>query len=333
MINMKKLNLLLGTLMATAALSHAVDSYSDVVGYQKATLSANSYKGIGIALLNPSVISGSVSSKSGYVVTVSGASSLGASLEASPAAYYLEVTSPTNSPNIGDRFEVDVAATKSANNGTVVLATSPRNTANASSASLAANTGVVVRKHVTFDQLRASISGTLTGNDDSMAAADIIYIHNGTGFSPYWLGSDLQTWLSSEDPDDHRYEVIAPGQGILFYKKGASATFTSTGTVRSNDYKQVLSAGYQLNASGFPKSYSPLALGGALNNGWSPNDKIYVHNGIGFGSIVLETDGTSEGFWNDGENPDPANTVTIVDGNTAFLTKLNSAVTDIESKP
>jgi len=330
---MKKMNLLLGTLLATVALSHAVDSYSDVVGYQKATLPANAYKGVGISLLNPAVVSGSVSSQGGYVVSLSGASSLGASLEAAPAAYYLEVTSPTNSPNIGDRFEVDVAATKTANNATVVLAASSRNTANASSASLAAGTGVVVRKHVTFDQFRASITGTLRGDDNSPASADVIYLHNGISFVPFWLGADLQSWLSNDDPDDHRYDVIAPGQGVLFYKRGSAATFTSVGSVRNNDFKQSLQAGYQMSATGFPKSYSPVQLGGSIDQGWRNGDKIYVHNGISFTTYTLLDDRSAQGFWDDGENPDPSNDVTVVDGATSFLTKLTVPSVDIEIKP
>jgi len=314
-------------------LSMAQTVSTPIVGFQKTTLNANSYKGIGIPLLNPAVITGSVSSKSGYVVAISGASALGDSLQAAPSAYYLEVTSPANSPNIGDRLEVDVAATKTANNGTVVLATSPRNTANATSASLASGTGVVVRKHVTLDQFRASLGGNLRGDDNSLASADVVYMHNGVGFMPFWLGSDLQSWYSNDDPDDHRYDVVAPGQGVLFFKRGAATTFTSTGAVRANDFKQALPAGYQMGAPGYPVSYTPVQLGGALNNGWVANDKIYTHNGIGFTAYTLINDGSSEGAWDDGENPDPANNTVIVNGDTSFLTYLSSPVTDVETKP
>ena len=304
-------------------------SYSDVVGYQKVNLAANSYRGIGISLLNPAVITGSVSSKSGGTITVANAATLGSSLEAAPSAYYLEVTSPTNSPNIGDRFEVDVAATKTANNSTIVLASSSRNTANPSTTSLATDTGFVVRKHVTLDQVRASITGTLRGNDDSPATADMIFIHNGTGFTPYWLGADLQSWYIDGDPEDQRNVVIGPGQGFLFYKRGNTASFTSVGLVRGNDYKQVLPAGFQMNAPGFPRSYTPLDLGGTTANGWTANDKIYVHNGIGFGALTL----LSDGAWDDGEQPDPLNNTIIVEGDTGFLTRLAAPVSDIEAKP
>ena len=169
---------------------HAQTVSTPVVGFQKTALSANVYKGVGISLLNPSVISGSVSAKTGYVVSITGASSLGASLESSPASYYLEVTSGAN---VGDRFDVNVDATKTSNNGTLTLMASARNTANAQSVSLAAGSGVVVRKHVTLDQVRASLSGTLIGDDSSYSNADVIYLHNGLTFIGYWLGSDLQS--------------------------------------------------------------------------------------------------------------------------------------------
>jgi len=308
-------------------------AYSEVVGYQKATLGAGKFKGVGISLLNPTVISGVVASKSGYVLTLSNASNLGSKLESNNATYYLEVNSPTNSPNMGDRLELNVASTQADNNGTITLAASPRNTANASSVSLALGTGVVVRKHVTLDQIRASITGTLVGDDNTSANADTIFVHNGNSFVPYWLASDLQSWLSNDDPDDHRYDVIAPGQGLLFYKNGNSATFTSVGAVRSNDYKQVLASGLQLNASGFPRAYSPVGIGGSIDRGWSGGDQIYVHNGIGFTTYTLSADGSTQGYWDDNENPDPSNDVQIVDGGTAFLTNLKDAQIDVEERP
>lgn len=332
---MKKSNLIaVLALAASPAFLHAqTTNYSEIVGYQKSTLAPTKFLGVGISLLNPSVVTGIVSSKSGNVLTLSSASNLGNLLEANNSAYYLEVSSPTNSPNLGDRFEVDLAATKNSNNNTITLAASPRNTADASSASLAQGTGVIVRKHVTFDQIRSSITGTLKGDDNSQANADTIFLHNGISFVPYWLGSDLQSWLSNDDPDDHRYDVVAPGQGILFYKNSGSATLTSVGTVRPNDYKQVLAKGFQLSAPGFPRAYSPVTLGGSINQGWSNGDKIYVHNGIGFTTYTLAADGSPQGYWDDNENPDPSNNVQIVNGDTAFLTNLGAAQVDVEAKP
>ena len=324
-------SILVGASFVLASFSLQAQTVSTpVVGFQKTSLSANAYKGIGISLLNPSVITGSVSGKSGYVVTLTGASGLGASLENAPASYYLEVTSGAN---VGDRFDVDVSATKSANNATITLASNSRNTANAQAVNLASGSGVVVRKHVTLDQVRSSLAGTLRGDDNSYANADVLYVHNGITFVGYWLGSDLQSWWSNDDPDDHRFDVIGPGQGILFYKKGSAATFTSVGSVRPNDYKQVLSAGYQLNAPGYPLSYTPVALGGSLSNGWNAGDKIFVHDGLAYNANTLMSDGTSVGYWDDGVNPDPVNSTVLVSGDSSFLTYLSNPVTDIETKP
>lgn len=306
--------------------SQAQTVSTPVVGFQKTTLNANAYKGVGVSLLNPAAITGSISGKSGFVVTITGASNLGASLEASPASYYMEVTSGAN---VGDRFEVNVDATKTSNNGTITLIASARNTANAQSVNLTSGSTVVVRKHVTLDQIRSSMSGTLRGDDNSSSNADVIYLHNGVTLVGYWLGSDLQSWWSNDDPDDHRFDVIAPGQGMLFYKKGNSATFTSVGSVRANDYKQALASGYQLNAPGFPLSYTPDGLGGLLTNGWTAGDKIFVHNGLAFDTYTLLSDGT----WDDGVNPDPVNSSVLVQGDGSFLTYMSNPVVDVETKP
>jgi len=330
--NMKKTNLLaVLTLAATPAFLHAqTTSYSEIVGYQNTDLPSTGYKGVGISLLNPSLVSGSVSAKSSAVITVSGASTIGSLLQTGQP-YYVEVTS-TNSPS-GNRFDVDVVATKVSNNGTITLdPNSVRNTASAASTDLVGST-IVLRKHVTLDQIRASITGTLVGNDDSPTYADAVYVFRGAGFVPYWLGADLQSWWSNDDPDDHRFDVIAPGQGILFRKRGSQGTLVSTGVVRNNDFLSVLGVGYQLNAPGYPKGYTPVQLGGALNNGWNVNSQILVYSGTGFTINTLTSDGTSVGAWDNGVDPDPVNDVVLVGGDNSFMTKLSSPVVDLETKP
>jgi hypothetical protein len=332
---MKKSNLLaILTLAATPALLHAQTNstnppaYSDIVGYQTTTLPSSGYKGVGIPLLNPALVSGNVSAKASNVITVSGASNIGSLLQ-SGQPYYIEVIS---NPNVGNRFDVNVVATKTSANGTITLATNnPRNTADVTTTELTGS-NIVLRKHVTLDQIRASITGTLVGNDNSFNNADAIYVYRGLGFVPYWLGVDLQSWWSTDDPEDHRFDVIAPGQGFLFRKRGSTATLVSLGVVRNNDFLSVLSSGYQLNAPAFPKSYTPVQLGGALNNGWNVNSQILVYSGTGFTINTLTSDGSSIGVWDNGE-PEPANNVVVVDGDGSFFTKLSSSVVDIETKP
>ena len=57
---MKKIHLLIGTLLTTVALSHAVDSYSDVVGYSKASFSAGT-TGQSVGFVKAAVFTGSAS--------------------------------------------------------------------------------------------------------------------------------------------------------------------------------------------------------------------------------------------------------------------------------
>lgn len=325
---MKKLNLSLAILALAVMAGHATTVTSDIVGYQTTTLPANSYKGVGISLVNPPLLSGSVSTSSSGLLTISGAATIGSMLDAA-SAYYVEIRSGANE---GDRFDVDVATTKTANNATLKLASSSiRNTA--SSTVDLAGQSIVLCKHVTFDQFRQSLTGTLTGNDDYSSQADIIYLHNGTAFDVYWLGADKQSWFTGADPDDHRDTIIAPGQGVLFYKRGTQATFTSVGNVRNNSYKQVIPAGYKMCSPGFPRGYTPVTLGASLNQGWSLNDKIYIHNGVAFGLYTLTSDNSAQGAWDNGNDPEPQNDVQVVQGDTAFLTKLITADTSIETKP
>jgi hypothetical protein len=313
-----------------------VDSYSDVVGYQKMTLPGNAYKGVGISLVNPSILNGSIASQSSSVVTISGASSIGSLLN-DTQSYYVEVTSNVNGL-VGNRFDVDVAATRSANNANLALnAGSVRNTRNDLSSLSLAGDSVVLRQHVTFDQIRASIvdQSGLVGNDDSAEKADVLYLYRGAGFVAYWLGGDKVSWFTGDDPDDHRYDVIAPGQGVLFRKKGTTpASLVSTGAVRNNDYISVLAQGYQLSSPGFPVSYTPVQLGGTVasqNNpgGWSVNSQILTYSGAGFAANTLMADGT----WDNGVDPDPVNDVVLVNGDTAFMTKLGSKFVGKETKP
>lgn len=319
------LNLIILTQFSLTSWGQTVST--PIVGFQKSTLPANVYAGIGFPLLNQAVLSGVVSSKSSATITLSGSSAIGSQLQAGQP-YYIEVTSNSNNL-VGSRFDVNVGSTISANNSTIVLdAASPRNTANLSQTDITGAT-IALRKHVTLDQIRQSISGSLVGNDASANDADSIAIYNGVGFVSYWLGADLQTWNSSEDPDDHRFDVVAPGQGILFKKKGASASLVSSGSVRSNDYRQVLTAGFQFSAPGFPLQYSPNTLGASLANGWKAGDSILVYGGVGFSEYTLLSDDT----WTDQASPDAFNAVNIVSGDGAFMTKMQSGVVDIETKP
>ena len=328
---MKKLNVALAIFVTAVMAGNAqtnVTVTSDIVGYQTTTLPAGSYKGVGISLVNPAVVTGSIATSASGLLTISGASAIGSTLDAA-SAYYVEITSGAN---VGDRFDVNVAATKSANNATVQLdSSSSRNTA--SSTVNLAGQSLVMRKHVTLDQFRQSLTGTLTGSDVSASQADTAYIHNGNAFDVYYLAADKQTWASDADPEDHRDMIIAPGQGFLFYKRGTQATFTSVGNVRNNNYKQVIPAGYKMCAPGFPRIYTPVSLGGALNQGWNLNDKIYVHSGVAFNVLNLASDGTAQGAWDNGNDPESQNDVQLVGGDTAFLTKLNTASASIETKP
>jgi len=97
MKKMKKLNLLLGTLLATVALSHAVDSYSEIVGYTTTSVAPGKMTMASFPLLKAEVYSGVFSSKNGAVLNSAG-SSFNSTLLASKnyageSLYYVEIAS------------------------------------------------------------------------------------------------------------------------------------------------------------------------------------------------------------------------------------------------
>jgi hypothetical protein len=89
--------------------------------------------------------------------------------------------------------------------------------------------------------------------------------------------------------------------GFLITKRGSNATFTSVGSVRTNDFAFPMPAGVTFRAPGYPVSYSPAGLGGNATNGWTGNnnaasaDQLQVYNPVTdtFINYFLRSDGVT----------------------------------------
>ena len=241
MKKMKKLNLLLGTLIATAALSHAVDSYSEVVGYQK-LVSSQGFTTVSMPLVKPAIVTGTVSSKSGSSITLS--ASIPAGTDATKP-YYLEVTSGTLA---GERADVTVTA----GSAVVVIAASSYNTSALST--LASGDSVLVRAHVTLADLDASCSPGLVGDD--VNGDRVLFFVNGA-FVPYMKASD-GSWYEDGGLDDMSNLPMRPGIGMLIHRRAATATtLTQTGVVRANKFARPVAKGFSFFAPAYPVDLSP----------------------------------------------------------------------------
>jgi hypothetical protein len=90
---MKKLNVALAILFTAVMAGNAQPVYSQVVGYQKATVINSGYTGLGLSMVKAPIVTANVASKVGSKITLS--QSLGTVDAAKP--YYLEVVSDTAS--------------------------------------------------------------------------------------------------------------------------------------------------------------------------------------------------------------------------------------------
>lgn len=270
-----------------------------IVGFQKVSAPVG-LSTLGFPLLNQDLLKGTASSVSGNSLTISGQTNVG-SLLTGGEPYYVEVYGGTLK---GDRFDVDTAATIAAANGSVVLSASSGNNT-VSVASIAAQLDgvtVALRKHITLEQVQQMTSAPLVGNNSASSADQIQLFDTATGgYSAYYLRADGSTWRKVGTTSVANKTPVPPGTGVFVSKQSSSVDFTSTGTVRQNDFALPYKSGLQLLAAGFPLDASPVAIGATTSNGWTGNnsaslaDQIQVYNptSVGYEAYYLRSDGST----------------------------------------
>ena len=240
---------------------------------------------VGITLLNPDLVVASASANTSTVITLSGVTSVGALLTAN-RPYYVEAVSGALE---GERFDVDTAATITANNGTVVLNGSSANNTFALAADNAIGSQFALRQHVTVSQVQSFFTTSLTSSTNVNNADQIRVFNPATGSFVIYQYRAANTWVQGATNVNNF--AIPPGVGIFFRKVGSSATMVMTGGVRVNDFSMPMAAGLSFRAPGYPISYSPTRLGALTANGWTFNtsannaDQIRIYN-AGTGAFV-----------------------------------------------
>ena len=210
---MKKINLLIGTFLTTVALSHAVDSYSDVVGYQKITLPVGG-KAIAPTFIKPSVHRGDAS-VSGSGATFSGTPLQGLSLGPTTFStadnfpkYYAEVVS-TNSPFCGYSFDISSNTASSISSANIP-------------AGLTGSVTIEIRPHVTLGDL----DPTSMNDGDSV---NFVNDPSGNQYTFYMIGGD---WYNGNFNPGYSHVPIYPGTGVIFSGQTSEVTITLKGTVK-----------------------------------------------------------------------------------------------------
>ena len=298
-MNMKKLNVTIAILVAAVMAGNAQTVTSDIVGYQTISVPVG-LSTAGFPLVNSDVLKVATTTLAGNALGLASQSNVGALLT-STEPYYIEVYSGTLK---GDRFDVDVAATIAAANGSVVLDSASLNNTLLFSAVGSNLNGatVALRKHITIEQIQGMASSALVGNNSASLADQIQLYDNATaGYAAYFLRADGITWRKVGTTTAANKTPIPSGTGVFISKKTGAATLTAVGNVRLNDFSVPYQVGLQLAAPGVPIDVTAASLGGTAANGWTGNnsaslaDQIQVYNPdtSGYDAYFLRADGTT----------------------------------------
>lgn len=321
------------------------------VGVMQYSFAANSYDTMGVPLIRPSVATGTVSGGTASTITLNGTQNLAAFLTAN-MSYYVEVTGHSDgvtTTNVGDRFDLDVAATiSSANNVITINATSPNNTAAGDFSGLVGYT-LAIRPHWTLASLFGTgTSATALQSAATFGSADQVHFWSGTGMSTYWFRQNsagtVKEWRNTGTNNVNQDNtILPPGVGVFFKRAGSSPLEVFVlGNVRSHKFIQPLATGTRLLASGFPKWFSPsdasLMPGTGLVSAvtFGTADQIWVWTGTGISTYWLRQNsaGTIKEWRNTGTNNTVYTTTQFMDPQKAFFVKTQANIDSLEvSKP
>lgn len=231
----------------------------------------------GMPLLNAAVLRDKVSSHTANVITLANVTNAGALL-ASTKAYFVEITGGAAPTYVGERFEVDVAATLSSANNTITIAASNNNTlATLPSGNALAGDTLVIRPHLTLGQLFGTKDNTLMQGAAVATAADQVQFLNAASqaFETYYLlrnntGSVVQ-WTKIGGGSGAQDTLSIPaGVGFVVVRNGTSpVTLTWLGEARLNAFARPLVQGNNLISSPYPVDASPVQRAMTHANGFN----------------------------------------------------------------
>lgn len=274
-------------------------SGSAPVGVASYSVAENSTISLGVPLLRPSVTFGVVGAATGTALTFASSEGAVALPLVQGESYFIEVVGHadgTTATMVGQRFEVDEAATRAGAIGNVVLdLSSPLNTSAATAIGGLVNYRVAVRPHWTLASLLGTGTTAKANASSSAALADQVLAWNGTGFSVYYLRSgDVPQWRNiATGPANQDGAIVPPGVGVYLRRRTGSLTFSVVGEVRTNSFVRAAFEASQLVAGGFPVESSPadwkFTSGTGLTAGTSPvnSDQLLTWSGSVFSQYYL----------------------------------------------
>lgn len=247
------------------------------VGVMSYAAAENSTISLGVPLLRPAVLTGTVSAVTGAKVTLTGPAAGSVLPLVAGESYFFEVIGHVDGVTttlVGQRFEVDEAATLADAGGALsVDTTSPHNTAAASTLVGLVNYRVTVRPHWTLAALLGTGARAKVNAAVSAASADQVLAWNGVGFSVYYVRSgevpqwrNTATGAASQDG-----AILPPGVGLFLRRQAGELKFAVPGEVRTTAFVRPPFAGSQIIAGGFPVDASPVDLKLAAAAGQAPS--------------------------------------------------------------
>lgn len=299
---------------------------TEPVGAMTYEFAANSTTSVGIPLLRPAAYSGVVNSGDANTVTFAAGVDFSNLLSAGEF-YYIEVTGSDNAQEyIGDRLEVDEAASIVA--GSNVLHLDLGSNLNTTSGDLGALTGyrITIRPHWTIAKLFGTgLDVTDLTSATTFAYADRILAWGGVGWSTYWFRQNsagtTKEWRNTATGTANQDDaIIPPGVGLYLRKAGLPKTMVVTGDVRTNRFIRTLDHSTQLIALGHPIDLTPTQMGLLPIANFTPAtafayaDRVLAWGGVGYSTYWLRRNSAGDVIqWRN------TSTGTVDHSNSAFI--------------
>lgn len=254
-------------LLALGALSLPYPTLAEVQSY---ALPAGP-NAVGVALVKPAWLTGTIGAVDPNGLRVQDPVLAGPSAAApliwenQPA--YLEISQAPAQPTlVGERYEIEVSANPSANQGWIRLKTAPHNTRRDLPAGLA-GASYAVRPHWTLGNLFGTSERSFLRPGRTSSSADEVQITDPVSGSPegYFLSSEPSApgWRLSRNrrgPEQNQV-LIPPGSALILHARG-SLVFSLYGEARTHAFRLPLRSGPNFVSLGHPRAFRLTDLAG-----------------------------------------------------------------------
>ncbi len=160
------------------------------------------------------------------------------------------------------------------------------------------------------------------------ALADNLYLWNGTGWTPYWYSSSLETWTSNGFTSSNN-DVVFPDDGIFVIRRSTDAlSLVFTGSVPTQNQLTRIPAGSSFIGSKYPVDAKLKDMGLLNLPGWNSDaletnaDTLYLWNSAASAWVTFWHSDTL-GFWT--SNGFTSADDDVIPGNSALFVLKNSS--------